>query len=55
MTDIFLGLGKLFQFTFKILPPTGEVFNWILFIVGTAWFVYWCVKIFRYGSEEEQA
>lgn len=53
MTDIILGLGKLFQWSFKLLPPIGEYMNWLLIFLGIGWFAYWCMKIYQYGSEDK--
>ncbi len=54
MTEIFLGLGKFFTWTFKIFPIIGHAMDWILFILGVGFFIYFTVKIQSFGQEDRK-
>lgn len=54
ITDIFFGLGDMFQWTFRnLLVPIGHVADWILFIVGSVLLVWWCIKLASFGNDRE--
>lgn len=54
LNEIFFGLGKLFTWTFQILPPIGMVANWILSFVIFGLLVYWCIRIIGFGSNDKR-
>ncbi|MDR3272292.1 MAG: hypothetical protein LBT29_02250 [Flavobacteriaceae bacterium] len=54
MTDLIIGIGKLFTFSYKILPIVGEVVDWLLLFTGCIAFIYWCVRIIGFGQEDKE-
>jgi hypothetical protein len=42
MTSFFLFLSSVFKWSFGFYDAVGNVLNWVLFIVATALFSYWC-------------
>lgn len=42
MTSFWLFLSDLFKWSFGFYDFAGNVLNWILFIVASALFCYWC-------------
>jgi hypothetical protein len=49
-TDFILWLSDAFVWSYKILPVIGYWFGWILTIVGSVWFIYWCKEIKSWGN-----
>ena len=42
MTSFFLFLSDVFKWSFGLFDAAGNVLNWILFLVASALFTYWC-------------
>ncbi|MEC5394007.1 DUF6341 family protein [Bergeyella sp. RCAD1439] len=45
MTSLWLFLSKVFVWSFGFYDVFGYVLNWILFIVASVLFVYWCWEL----------
>lgn len=45
MTSFWLFLGKIFKWSFGFYDHFGYVLNWILFLVASAYFCYWCYTL----------
>lgn len=43
-TDVWLWIGKAFQWFFKLLPPIGFSINLVIWVVISIWFFYWLYK-----------
>ncbi len=43
-TDIWLGIGKAFQWVFPLLPKIGFFVNFLIWIIIAYWFFYWVIK-----------
>jgi len=54
MTDFFLGLGKIFTWSFKIFPSIGPFMSTLLSIIGFVIFVYFTLKIFVLGQDDKK-
>lgn len=55
MTSFFLFLSDVFKWTFGFFSTFGYVFNWILFLVASALFTYWCwVLISKLGNNKDK-
>lgn len=56
MTSFFLFLGDAFQWSFGFYDIFGTVLNWILFIVASVIFIYWCWElIVPLGNNKDNA
>ncbi len=53
-TNFLLGVGKLFQWSFQILPPIGNFMNWVYTIVGVILLVVWTLVLVRLGDGEDK-
>lgn len=45
MTSFWLFLSDTFKWSFQFFDLTGNVINWILFIVSCALFIHWCIVL----------
>lgn len=55
MTSFWLFLSKVFKWSFGFYDMFGTVLNWILFLVATAMFCYWCwVLISVLGNNKDK-
>ncbi|MDO5616121.1 MAG: hypothetical protein Q4G16_08015 [Cruoricaptor ignavus] len=45
MTSLWLFLSKVFVWSFGFYDAFGNVLNWILFIVASIIFIYWCWEL----------
>lgn len=45
MTSFWLFLSGLFKWSFGFYDAVGYVMNWILFLVASALFIYWCWEL----------
>ncbi|WOC52782.1 hypothetical protein BPO_2135 [Bergeyella porcorum] len=45
MTSFWLFLSDLFKWSFNFYDIFGYVLNWILFIVASVLFIYWCWEL----------
>ena len=54
MTDLIIGIGKLFTFSYKIFPRVGHAVDWVLFIAACIGFLYWCSRIIRFGKNDKR-
>ena len=55
MTGFWLFLSDVFKATFGLFDFAGNVVNWILFIVASALFTYWCyVLIVTLGGDKDK-
>lgn len=42
MTSIFLLISRVFKWSFGFFDFSANVLNWVLFLVASALFTYWC-------------
>lgn len=55
MTSFFLFLSDVFKWTFGLFDFAGNIINWILFVVATALFCYWCyVLLVTLGGDKDK-
>lgn len=55
MTSFWLFLSKVFVWSYGFYDAFGNVINWILFIVASVLFVYWCyVLIVTLGGNKDK-
>lgn len=55
MTSVWLFLSKVFKWTFGFFDAFGNVLNWILFIVASILFIYWCyVLVVTLGGDKDK-
>ena len=45
MTSFFLFLSSVFKWSFGFFDATGNVLNWILFLLASGIFTYWCWEL----------
>jgi hypothetical protein len=43
-TDIWLFIGRVFQWLFKLMPPMGFTVNLMVWLIISFWFFYWLWK-----------
>ncbi len=55
MTSFLLFLSDVFKWSFGLFTFAGNVVNWILFIVASALFTYWCwVLVSKLGNNKDK-
>ena len=55
MTSFFLFLSDVFMWSFGLFDAAGNVLNWILFLVASALFTYWCyVLMVTLGGDKDK-
>lgn len=55
MTSFWLFLSKVFVWSYGFYDAFGNVINWILFIVASVLFVYWCyVLVVTLGGNKDK-
>ena len=55
MTSFWLFLSDVFKFTFGFYDFAGNILNWVLFLVASAIFVYWCyVLVAVFGNNKDK-
>ncbi len=55
MTAFWLFLSGVFKWAFGFFDAFGYVINWILFIVGSILFCYWCwVLVAKLGGDKDK-
>lgn len=55
MTSVWLFLSEVFKWTFGFFDAFGNVLNWILFIVASILFIYWCyVLVVTLGGDKDK-
>ncbi|MHA6726994.1 DUF6341 family protein [Chryseobacterium sp. A301] len=45
MTSFWLFLSDVFKWAFGFYDLFGNVLNWVLFVVASAIFIYWCWEL----------
>ena len=45
MTSFWLFLSKVFKWSFGFYDLFGNVLNWVLFLVASGFFCYWCYTL----------
>lgn len=45
MTSFFLFLSDVFKWSFQFFDLFGNLINWILFVVASVMFIYWCWEL----------
>ncbi|ADQ82772.1 hypothetical protein [Riemerella anatipestifer] len=45
MTSFWLFLSDLFKWSFGFYDAAGNVLNWVLFLLGCGFFIYWCYTL----------
>ncbi|MBS1572718.1 MAG: hypothetical protein JST62_10015 [Bacteroidetes bacterium] len=45
MTALWLLLSSIFKWSFQFYDMFGNVLNWVLFVVASAIFIYWCWEL----------
>lgn len=54
MTSIWLFLSDLFKWSFGFYPLMGTIINWVLFLVASAFFIYWCyILVVTLGGDKD--
>lgn len=55
MTSFWLFLSDVFKWSFGFFDAFGNVLNWILFIVASIFFIYWCyVLVATLGGDKDK-
>ncbi len=55
MTSLWLFLGSVFKSTFGFFDFAGDFLNWVLFLVASAFFCYWCyVLVVTFGGDKDK-
>lgn len=55
MTSFWLFLSKVFKWSFGFYDVLGNVLNWVLFLVASALFIYWCyVLVVTLGGDKDK-
>lgn len=55
MTSFWLFLSHLFVESFKFYDFAGNILNWVLFIVASSFFTYWCVQLVStFGNNKDK-
>ncbi len=55
MTSFFLFLSDAFKWSFGFFDAAGNIINWILFLVASALFTYWCwVLVSPLGGDKDK-
>ncbi|AZB22862.1 hypothetical protein EG338_12825 [Kaistella haifensis] len=55
MTSFFLFLSDAFKWSFGFFDVAGNVLNWVLFLVASALFTYWCyVLVATLGGDKDK-
>ncbi len=50
--EFFHGLSDFFEASFEILPILGNIPNFILMIVGSAFFIFLMLQLKKFGKED---
>lgn len=54
LSELFHGIGDLFEASFEILPVLGNIPNFILMIVGSTMFIWWMLQLKKFGKEDKE-
>ncbi|TWP24376.1 hypothetical protein ETU08_05750 [Apibacter muscae] len=54
MTDLIIGIGKLFTWSFKILPIIGHFADWIFVVILCLVLLYWMKRIVDFGQKDKE-
>lgn len=54
MTEIIIGIGKFFTWTFKLLPIIGTYIDWIFASTIFLFLLYWSKRIFKFGQNDKK-
>ena len=56
MTSFWLFLSKMFKAAFGFYDFAGYFLNWVLFLVATGFFCYWCyyVLVVKLGGQKDK-
>ena len=55
MTSFWLFLSGIFKWSFGFFDAAGNVMNWILFIVASVMFCYWCyILVATLGGDKDK-
>jgi hypothetical protein len=55
MTSFWLALSAAFKWSFGFYNLFGNVLNWVLFLVATGYFCYWCyVLVVSLGAQKDK-
>lgn len=55
MTDFLLWLSGAFKWSFGFFDAFGNVINWVLFIVASSMFFYWCwVLVAKFNGNKDK-
>ncbi|APD06822.1 hypothetical protein UJ101_01303 [Flavobacteriaceae bacterium UJ101] len=54
LSDLFHGIGNLFEASFEILPVLGNIPNFILMVVGATMFIWWMLQLKKFGKEDKE-
>ncbi|WP_234109048.1 MULTISPECIES: hypothetical protein [Chryseobacterium] len=56
MTSFWLHLSDLFKWSYRFFDFAGNFMNWILFIIASVMFCYWCyVLVATLGGDKDKA
>ena len=55
MTSFFLFLSDVFKWSYGFYDAFGNVLNWVLFLVCSVLFTYWCyVLVAKLGGDKDE-
>ncbi|MDR1876273.1 MAG: hypothetical protein LBQ84_01470 [Flavobacteriaceae bacterium] len=54
MTELILGIGKLFTWSYKIFPIIGHFVDWIYVGILCLFLLYWCKRIVDFGQKDKE-
>lgn len=53
MTEIIIGIGKFFTWTFKLLPIIGVFIDWVFVLAIVLFLLYWCKRIIGFSQNDK--
>ncbi|WP_128330602.1 hypothetical protein [Apibacter sp. HY039] len=53
MTELIIGIGKFFTWSFKILPIIGHYVDWLYVAIISLFLLYWCKRIVGFGQKDK--
>ncbi|MDR2122550.1 MAG: hypothetical protein LBP34_05430 [Flavobacteriaceae bacterium] len=54
MTELILGIGKFFTWSYKIFPLIGDFVDWLYVAVLGIFLIYWCKRITDFGQKDKE-
>lgn len=54
MTELILGIGKLFTWSYKILPVIGHFVDWLYVAILCLFLLYWFKRIIGFTQKDHK-